>query len=154
MQAKERIFKLVKKIVEQRKLGLEKSEDQEQQNTIPNDAVDVLLRDISGEQNDKQSLSLDFIISHIIELMIPGEETVPMSMTLAVKFLSDCPVALELLTVYIYMYIYMYSIFYGFILIYYQPPQDIVCIFLIKRLGLFEVHCYMGHALSASSRIV
>jgi 3-epi-6-deoxocathasterone 23-monooxygenase len=121
MQAKERIFKLVKKIVEQRKLGLEKSEDQEHQNTIPNDAVDVLLRDISGEQNDKQSLSLDFIISHIIELMIPGEETVPMSMTLAVKFLSDCPVALELLTVYIYiyiyiyMYIYMYSIFYPII---------------------------------------
>ncbi|KAJ6989921.1 3-epi-6-deoxocathasterone 23-monooxygenase CYP90C1 [Populus alba x Populus x berolinensis] len=98
LKAKERIFKLVKKIVEQRKLGLEKSEDQEHQNTIPNDAVDVLLRDISGEQNDKQSLSLDFIISHIIELMIPGEETVPMSMTLAVKFLSDCPVALELLT--------------------------------------------------------
>jgi 3-epi-6-deoxocathasterone 23-monooxygenase len=107
MQAKERIFKLVKKIVEQRKLGLEKSEDQEHQNTIPNDAVDVLLRDISGEQNDKQSLSLDFIISHIIELMIPGEETVPMSMTLAVKFLSDCPVALELLTVYIYTRIFI-----------------------------------------------
>ncbi|KAG6767879.1 hypothetical protein POTOM_026768 [Populus tomentosa] len=107
LKAKERIFKLVKRIVEQRKLGLEKSEDQEHQNTIPNDAVDVLLRDISGEQNDKQSLSLDFIISHIIELMIPGEETVPMSMTLAVKFLSDCPVALELLTVYISICIFM-----------------------------------------------
>jgi hypothetical protein len=151
MQAKERIFKLVKKIVEQRKLGLEKSEDQEHQNTIPNDAVDVLLRDISGEQNDKQSLSLDFIISHIIELMIPGEETVPMSMTLAVKFLSDCPVALELLTVYIYIYVYLYVFN---LLPYNQPPQDRVCIFLIKRLGLFEVRCYMGHALSASSRIV
>ncbi|KAJ6678701.1 CYTOCHROME P450 26 [Salix viminalis] len=98
LKAKERILKLVKTIVEQRKLGMEKSGDHEHQNSIPNDAVDVLLRDGYGEQSDKQSLSLDFIISHIIELMIPGEETVPMSMTLAVKFLSDCPVALEQLT--------------------------------------------------------
>lgn len=118
MQAKERILKLVKTIVEQRKLGMEKSGDHEHQNAIPNDAVDVLLRDGYGEQNDKQSLSLDFIISHIIELMIPGEETVPMSMTLAVKFLSDCPVALEQLTVYIFCPVY-------------RPPHDRVCIFLI-----------------------
>ncbi|KAJ6732826.1 3-EPI-6-DEOXOCATHASTERONE 23-MONOOXYGENASE CYP90C1 [Salix koriyanagi] len=98
LKAKERILKLVKTIVEERKMGMEKSGDHEHQNSIPNDAVDVLLRDGYGEQSDKQSLSLDFIISHIIELMIPGEETVPMSMTLAVKFLSDCPVALEQLT--------------------------------------------------------
>ncbi|CAK7334449.1 unnamed protein product [Dovyalis caffra] len=99
LKAKERIFKLVKKIVEGRKSSMEKSEDyHEHQNAIPNDAVDVLLRDHLGEQNDKQSLSLDFITSHIIELMVPGEETVPMSVTLAVKFLSDCHVALEQLT--------------------------------------------------------
>ncbi|KAE8655978.1 hypothetical protein F3Y22_tig00117012pilonHSYRG00182 [Hibiscus syriacus] len=30
---------------------------------------------------------------NIIEMMIPGEETVPMAMTLAVKFLTDCPVS-------------------------------------------------------------
>ncbi|GMN29286.1 hypothetical protein TIFTF001_002375 [Ficus carica] len=49
----------------------------------------------SSEANEKRRLSLDFITGNIIEMMIPGEETVPMAMTLAVKFLSDNPVVLQ-----------------------------------------------------------
>ncbi|GAV72204.1 p450 domain-containing protein [Cephalotus follicularis] len=91
LQAKEKLFKMVKNIVEERKRAMERSEDKSE----VNDAVDVLLRDI-GESNDqKQSPPLDFISCNIIEMMIPGEETVPMAMTIAVKFLSDCPGALE-----------------------------------------------------------
>ncbi|XP_022774001.1 3-epi-6-deoxocathasterone 23-monooxygenase-like isoform X2 [Durio zibethinus] len=90
LKAKERLLKMVKKIVEERKLAMEKTDEK----GMANDAVDVLLRD-SEEANEKQSVPLDFICGNIIEMMIPGEETVPMAMTLAVKFLSVCPVALH-----------------------------------------------------------
>ncbi|XVF15836.1 hypothetical protein REPUB_Repub09cG0190600 [Reevesia pubescens] len=93
LKAKERLLKMVKRIVEERKLGLNQKTD-EKSNANNNDVVDVLLRD-SEEANEKQSLPLDFISGNIMEMMIPGEETVPMAMTLAVKFLSDCPVALH-----------------------------------------------------------
>lgn len=88
---------MVRKIVEERKLTMEEISD-EKGVGVAKDAVDVLLRD-NGEANEEQSLSLDFISSNIIEMMIPGEETVPMAMTLAVKFLTDSPVALKQLTV-------------------------------------------------------
>ncbi|PPD81984.1 hypothetical protein GOBAR_DD21067 [Gossypium barbadense] len=90
-----RLLKVVKKIVEERKLAMEEETDEK---GMAKDAVDVLLRDSSEEPSSdqiKQSLPLDFISGNIIEMMIPGEETVPMAMTLAVKFLSGCPVALQ-----------------------------------------------------------
>ncbi|XP_017613282.1 3-epi-6-deoxocathasterone 23-monooxygenase CYP90C1 isoform X2 [Gossypium arboreum] len=95
LKAKERLLKVVKKIVEDRKLAMEEETDEK---GMAKDAVDVLLRDSSEEPSSdqiRQSLPLDFISGNIIEMMIPGEETVPMAMTLAVKFLSDCPVALQ-----------------------------------------------------------
>ncbi|KAB2036589.1 hypothetical protein ES319_D03G011900v1 [Gossypium barbadense] len=95
LKAKERLLKVVKKIVEERKLAMEEETDEK---GMAKDAVDVLLRDSSEEPSSdqiKQSLPLDFISGNIIEMMIPGEETVPMAMTLAVKFLSGCPVALQ-----------------------------------------------------------
>ncbi|KAK8716778.1 hypothetical protein V6N13_044076 [Hibiscus sabdariffa] len=90
LKAKQRLLEMVKKIVEERKSAMEKTDEK----GMAKDAVDVLLRD-SEEASEKQSLPLDFISGNIIEMMIPGEETVPMAMTLAVKFLSDCPVALH-----------------------------------------------------------
>ncbi|XP_050226348.1 3-epi-6-deoxocathasterone 23-monooxygenase CYP90C1 isoform X2 [Mercurialis annua] len=94
LKAKDKLTKMVKKIVEERKSAMQKSNE----NTIPNDVVDVLLRDGVDANDHKQSPSSDFISSNIIEMMIPGEETVPTAMTLAVKFLSDYPVALKQLT--------------------------------------------------------
>ncbi|XVF62121.1 hypothetical protein PTKIN_Ptkin08bG0191800 [Pterospermum kingtungense] len=94
LKAKERLLKMVKKIVEERKLAMEKTDKK----GTAKDAVEVLLRDSSSEEeeaNEKQSLPSDFISGNIIEMMIPGEETVPMAMTLAVKFLSHCSVALH-----------------------------------------------------------
>ncbi|KAE8707111.1 3-epi-6-deoxocathasterone 23-monooxygenase [Hibiscus syriacus] len=90
LKAKERLLKMVKKIVEERKLVMEKTDEK----GMARDAVEVLLRD-SEESSEKQSLPLDFISGNVIEMMIPGEETVPMAMTLAVKFLGDCPIALH-----------------------------------------------------------
>lgn len=88
VQAKEKLIKIVKRIVEERKLATEKSDEK----GVAKDAVDVLL-------NEKQYLPSDVISGNIVEMMIPGEETVPTAMTLAVKFLSDSPVALKQLTV-------------------------------------------------------
>lgn len=96
VQAKERLLKIVRRIVDERKMGLQENK---QEDGAPKDVVDVLLQD-NGDSNEAQGrLSLDFITGNIIEMMIPGEETVPMAMTLAVKYLSDCPVVLQQLRV-------------------------------------------------------
>ncbi|GLT39191.1 hypothetical protein SLA2020_133970 [Shorea laevis] len=92
LKAKERLLAMVRKVVEERRLAMEKLD--EDQKGVVNDAVDVLLRD-NGEANEKQSLTLDLISGNIIEMMIPGEETVPTAMTVAVYFLSHCPTALN-----------------------------------------------------------
>ncbi|KAL0378300.1 UNVERIFIED_CONTAM: 3-epi-6-deoxocathasterone 23-monooxygenase CYP90C1 [Sesamum radiatum] len=91
LKAKERLLKMVNKIIKERKNAMEKTEE----NGPPNDAIDVLLRD-TGDSDEMQQrrLPLDFISGNIIEMMIPGEETVPTAMTLAVKFLIDNPIAL------------------------------------------------------------
>ncbi|KAG6397390.1 hypothetical protein SASPL_143557 [Salvia splendens] len=86
LKAKKRLLKVVDKIVAARKKAMADNGEK----VPPNDAIDVLLRD-SG---DSDGIPLDFISGNIIEMMIPGEETVPTAMTLAVKFLVDNPVAL------------------------------------------------------------
>lgn len=60
---------------------------------VPKDVVDVLLNDASEKLTD------DLIADNIIDMMIPGEDSVPVLMTLATKFLSECPGALQQLTV-------------------------------------------------------
>nr|GLL26283.1 3-epi-6-deoxocathasterone 23-monooxygenase [Ipomoea trifida] len=91
LKAKGKLLKMVGKMVEERKKEIEKR-DNERSSTI--DAIDVLLRDTGESDGTRQRLSPDFITSNLIEMMIPGEETLPTAMTLVVKFLSDNPVAL------------------------------------------------------------
>ncbi|XP_062089425.1 3-epi-6-deoxocathasterone 23-monooxygenase CYP90D1-like [Humulus lupulus] len=55
----------------------------------PRNVIDVLLNDTSGQLTD------DLIADNIIDMMIPGEDSVPVLLTLAVKYLSDCPAALQ-----------------------------------------------------------
>ncbi|KAL5999520.1 hypothetical protein ACLOJK_037805 [Asimina triloba] len=81
--AKKRMVKLVQKIIEERrKAGGGTPRD-------PRDVVDVLLNDAS------QQLTVDLISDNMIDLMIPGEDSVPVLMTLAIKYLTDCPLALH-----------------------------------------------------------
>ncbi|KAL5557619.1 hypothetical protein UlMin_039855 [Ulmus minor] len=80
LKAKERMSKIVGRIVEERKNNRNKNVE---------DVVDVLL------QENSEGLPLDFVTGNIIEMMIPGEETMPTAITLAVKYLSDNPLALE-----------------------------------------------------------
>lgn len=60
---------------------------------VPKDVLDVLLNDSSEQLTD------DLLADNMIDMMIPGEDSVPVLMTLAVKYLSDCPTALQQLTV-------------------------------------------------------
>ncbi|KAI3461947.1 hypothetical protein Pfo_018610 [Paulownia fortunei] len=91
LKAKKKLLQVVNRIVEARQVAMEKAETKR----LPDDAIDVLLCD-TGESDEMKlhRLPLDFISGNIIEMMIPGEETVPTAMTLAVKFLTDNPVAL------------------------------------------------------------
>ncbi|XP_050947891.1 3-epi-6-deoxocathasterone 23-monooxygenase CYP90D1 isoform X2 [Cucumis melo] len=85
LQAKRNMVKLVKKIIQERKsCGI---------STVPKDVMEVLLKDENEELTD------DLIAENMIDMMIPGEDSVPILMTLAVKYLSDCPAALQQLTV-------------------------------------------------------
>ncbi|KAI3813577.1 hypothetical protein L1987_18304 [Smallanthus sonchifolius] len=95
LQAKERMLKMVRKIVDDRKMTMENNEAKS--SGLPNDVIDVLLRDTGESDGTQQRLPLDFISGNIIEMMIPGEDSVPMIMTLAIKYLCDNPTALACL---------------------------------------------------------
>lgn len=91
VQAKERMVKMVRRIIEERKKKLMENNHE----SAVNDVVDVLLQD----KDSSSKLSLEMISENIIEFMIPGEETLPTAMTLALKFLTDSPLALSKLQV-------------------------------------------------------
>ncbi|BAS99972.1 Os07g0136800, partial [Oryza sativa Japonica Group] len=55
----------------------------------PRDAIDVLFRDTSDELTD------ELISDTMIDLMIPAGDSVPVLITLTVKFLSECLLALH-----------------------------------------------------------
>ncbi|KAI3775106.1 hypothetical protein L1987_49674 [Smallanthus sonchifolius] len=84
LQAKKKMVKLVMKIISNRRIrGVARSQDH------PKDVADVLLNDKSEKLTD------ELISDNMIDLMIPGEDSVPLLITLAIKYLSDCPKALH-----------------------------------------------------------
>ncbi|KAK7346391.1 hypothetical protein VNO80_20909 [Phaseolus coccineus] len=93
LKAKERMMKIVQRVVEERNNKIHNNKNSEEKGVAVNDVVDVLLRDI-GDRNTISNM-LENICENIIEMMIPGEETLPTAMTMAVKFLSDYPLALS-----------------------------------------------------------
>ncbi|RRT61357.1 hypothetical protein B296_00031414 [Ensete ventricosum] len=79
--AKKKMVKLIKSIIlEKRKNNCGRT---------PLDVVDVLINDASDQLTD------DLISDNMIDLMIPAEDSVPVLVTLAVKYLSECPLALQ-----------------------------------------------------------
>ncbi|XP_043703465.1 3-epi-6-deoxocathasterone 23-monooxygenase CYP90D1-like [Telopea speciosissima] len=81
LQAKKRMVKLVHEIIQDRRKRSNPS--------VPKDVIDVLLSDPSEQLTD------ELISDNMIDLMIPGEDSVPLLMTLAIKYLSDSPIALH-----------------------------------------------------------
>ncbi|OIT08736.1 PREDICTED: 3-epi-6-deoxocathasterone 23-monooxygenase isoform X1 [Nicotiana attenuata] len=85
LQAKKRMVKLIQRIIQEKR-------DRSSISTVSEDVADVLLNNTSEELTD------DLISDNMIDLMIPGEDSVPVLITLAIKYLSDCPAALQQLT--------------------------------------------------------
>ncbi|KAJ4962707.1 hypothetical protein NE237_022646 [Protea cynaroides] len=108
LKAKERMVKMVRRIVEEKKLKLERttateseSEGEGERGRRPiMDVVDVFLCDAveSNNMQQQQQRPSEVISENLIEMMIPGEDSVPTLMTFAVKYLSDSPLALKQLT--------------------------------------------------------
>ncbi|KAG5061016.1 hypothetical protein AAZX31_01G157200 [Glycine max] len=94
LKAKDRMVKMVRKIVEERKKQLKDYNADDHGDAAVNDVVDVLLRD-KVDSNSSSRLTPEMISQNIIEMMIPGEETLPTAMTMALKFLSDSPLAVS-----------------------------------------------------------
>ncbi|KAJ8471008.1 hypothetical protein OPV22_025351 [Ensete ventricosum] len=81
LQAKKRMGMLIESIIEEKRKN--------NSGCAPRDVVDVLINDASDQLTD------DLISDNMIDLMIPAEDSVPVLVTLAVKFLSECPLALQ-----------------------------------------------------------
>ncbi|KAE9600434.1 putative 3-epi-6-deoxocathasterone 23-monooxygenase [Lupinus albus] len=84
LKAKKKMVKLVQRIIETRRNS--------DTSKVPKDVVDVLLGDASEQLTD------DLIADNMIDMMIPGEDSVPVLITLAIKYLSQCPSAMQQLT--------------------------------------------------------
>ncbi|KAI3789783.1 hypothetical protein L2E82_02587 [Cichorium intybus] len=83
LQAKKKMVNLVLKIIRNKRINnITRTQDS-------TDVADVLLNDKSEKLTD------ELISDNMIDLMIPGEDSVPLLMTLAIKYLSDCPKALH-----------------------------------------------------------
>lgn len=76
------MVKLVHTIIEAKK--------KDESSKVPKDVAEVLL---------SENVADDIISDNMIDLMIPGEDSVPVLITLAIKYLSDCPAALQQLSV-------------------------------------------------------
>ncbi|MFS7992226.1 putative 3-epi-6-deoxocathasterone 23-monooxygenase [Helianthus anomalus] len=83
LEAKKKMVQLVLQIIRDKRInGSSVLQDSK-------DVVDVLLNDKSEKLTD------ELISDNMIDLMIPGEDSVPLLITLAIKYLSDCPKALH-----------------------------------------------------------
>ncbi|PAN32750.1 hypothetical protein PAHAL_5G509200 [Panicum hallii] len=88
LQAKKRMARLIQRII-QGKRRPKVLDGDEGPRAPPRDAIDVLISGGSDELTD------ELISDNMIDLMIPAEDSVPVLITLAVKFLSECPLALQ-----------------------------------------------------------
>lgn len=103
--------KLIHKIIQSKR---RRSSHNNISSTFPKDVAEVLISDNS------QQLTDDLITDNIIDLMIPGEDSVPVLITLAVKYLSDSPPSLQQLTVGFNFYIFFIPFFYSLFLNLYE----------------------------------
>ncbi|XP_073317403.1 3-epi-6-deoxocathasterone 23-monooxygenase CYP90D1 [Primulina huaijiensis] len=83
LQAKKKMIQVIHRIIQTKR---------ETKRNPARDVADALVKDTNEYLTD------DLIAENIIDLMIPGEDSVPVLITLAVKYLSDSPLALKQLT--------------------------------------------------------
>ncbi|XP_073121079.1 3-epi-6-deoxocathasterone 23-monooxygenase CYP90D1 [Henckelia pumila] len=91
LQAKKKMIQVIHRILIQRKRDVD-DDEMKIRNRPARDVADALVKDTNEYLTD------DLIAENIIDLMIPGEDSVPLLITLAIKYLSDTPLALKQLT--------------------------------------------------------
>ncbi|GJM94849.1 hypothetical protein PR202_ga11531 [Eleusine coracana subsp. coracana] len=89
LQAKKRMSRLIQKIIQEKRTKMILEEEGKHERGTPSDLIDVLLNNGSDELTDQ------LISDNMTDFMIPAEDSVPVLITLAVKYLSDCPQALQ-----------------------------------------------------------
>jgi steroid 3-oxidase len=85
VQAKEKIAAIIRRIIQKKR--------RDNKDRIPRDAIDALISDSNDQLTD------ELISDNMVDFMIPAEDSVPTLITLVIKFLSDCPLALHQLEV-------------------------------------------------------
>lgn len=93
LQAKKKMVRVIKSIIEEKRRRNLMSAGA---SSSPSDVVEVLIND-SGDGD--RWITDDLISDNVVDLMIPAEDSVPVLVTLAVKFLGDSPTALQQLQV-------------------------------------------------------
>ncbi|OEL28816.1 Cytochrome P450 90D2 [Dichanthelium oligosanthes] len=93
LQAKKRMARLIQRIIQEKRRRRVLDGGGEGPRAPPRDAIDVLISGGSDELTD------ELISDNMIDLMIPAEDSVPVLITLAIKYLSECPLALQQLEV-------------------------------------------------------
>lgn len=85
---------MIQKIIQEKRAKMALLEEEgKHPRGAPRDLIDVLLN------NGSEGLTDELISDNMIDFMIPAEDSVPVLITLAVKYLSDCPRALQQLEV-------------------------------------------------------
>ncbi|KAJ4789130.1 Cytochrome P450 90D2 [Rhynchospora pubera] len=79
LQAKKKIATIIQRIIQAKR-----SDDK---GKIPKDAIDILISDNNDQLND------ELISDNMVDFMIPAEDSVPVLITLIIKYLSECPLA-------------------------------------------------------------
>ncbi|KAM0944068.1 putative 3-epi-6-deoxocathasterone 23-monooxygenase [Dioscorea sansibarensis] len=85
-------MKLIERIIEEK---MNKCNNGDHVNGELNDVVEMLLKQVKDDDDDDQNITINFICSNITAMMVPGEDSVPMLITLALKYLSDSPSSLK-----------------------------------------------------------
>ncbi|THU71062.1 hypothetical protein C4D60_Mb08t31570 [Musa balbisiana] len=84
VKSKEKMVELIKDMI---RYKVEKGEHRAQSSF-----VDVLIDEFYDASDPK---TIEFICGAIIEMMIPGQDSVPMTTTLAIKYMTDYPAAIN-----------------------------------------------------------
>uniref|UniRef100_J3M4R7 Cytochrome P450 n=2 Tax=Oryza brachyantha TaxID=4533 RepID=J3M4R7_ORYBR len=92
LKAKKRMTSLIQKIIQEKRKRRRMILGGEDLCLASRDLIDVLM---SGNGGDELSLTDELISDNMIDFMIPAEDSVPVLITLAIKYLSECPLALQ-----------------------------------------------------------
>lgn len=92
LQARKRMVNMIKKIVDDRQISCLRGDSCGLINGPPQDVLEVLMEERNAHGD---IFPTELITDNILSFFFPSEDSVAMLMTLAVKYLTECPKALQ-----------------------------------------------------------